>query len=101
MKSAATDNNILSEYSAATKNLLSKSENYLDNISNNKYAGKIIRLKNRPVGYVTKEGYFKHVPNENILKSILGKNGCPSEVINVNQESKTYNTSGELLNKHV
>lgn len=86
----------VSEYATAKKTVIEESKGFSD-ISQSKYNGNIIKLSNGILGYITDKGYFKYISNQKILKSILGKRGCASKVIELNGTSTTYDKPGKML----
>jgi hypothetical protein len=87
--SSGTDKTLQNEYNVtllAYQKLLAKISNrtkdYIDRVSpSNSYLNKLIRwtdpLANNAIMYVTNQGVAKPINDKEILKSILGMNGCP------------------------
>ena len=95
--SSGTDKTLQNEYNVtllAYQKLLAKvsgvTNDYVDRVSsNNSYLNKFIRwsdpLANGAIMYVTNQGVAKPINDKDILKSILGVNGCPDikTIINI------------------
>ena len=95
--SSGTDKTLQNEYNVtllAYQKLLAKvsgvTNDYVDRVSsNNSYLNKYIRwsdpLANNAIMYVTNQGVAKPINDKDILKSILGVNGCPDikTIINI------------------
>jgi hypothetical protein len=72
-------NDTLKKYNELAKQTQSSAKDYVSRVSsNNKYLNKIIRFNTGQLYYVTNQGVAKYIPDNNILKSISGKNGCPN-----------------------
>jgi hypothetical protein len=65
------------------QNKIKTSVNNAINVKNN-YAGKNIKFTNNVIGYVTQQGIFRKYPNRDVFDAISGKNGCPTQIVNVN-----------------
>lgn len=91
----------LSEYGIAQKHLMSETSSFLNNASSTGKSAtlrnSIIRMQNGAVGYVTDKNTFKYIGSPDILTSIKGKNGCPSQVTNVDFTSDNYKSVGDTL----
>ena len=76
-----------------TKDSLARLSN--NNSSSNQYANKFVSFNNAK-GYVTNKGIFKWIPEESILDSLSGKNGCPlkQDIIKINENANGYNIPG-------
>jgi hypothetical protein len=95
--SSGTDKTLQNEYNVtllAYQKLLAKvsggTTDYVDRVSsNNSYLNKYIRWSdpsaNGAIMYVTNQGVAKPINDKDILKSILGVNGCPDikKIINI------------------
>ena len=95
--SSGTDKTLQNEYNVtllAYQKLLAKVSNrtndYIDRVSDtNSYLNKLVRwsdpLANNAIMYVTNQGVAKPINDKEILKSILGMNGCPDirTIINI------------------
>lgn len=60
----------------------------------NPYLGKIIQYTDGTYFYVTTLGLVRNIPTTDILKSIVGKNGCPLESTIQKVNTNDYNTLG-------
>ena len=74
----------LGNYNELKKSIYDKSKNYyLRKDSSNPYLNKNIRFTSGQTFYVTNQGVAKYIP-ATISASILGKNGCSSEIVPIN-----------------
>jgi hypothetical protein len=89
----------ISDYAFKHKFLMDKTNNYLTRAeTKNPYVGKNVRLNDGQLGYVTAKGVFKWYPSQSVYEQTAGKNGCPSEIINVNTSSNNkFNTPNEII----
>jgi len=72
-------NKTLNEYNDLVSKVSQSATNYVNRTSsNNPYLNKIIRFTTGQLYYVTNQGVAKYIPNANVLNSISGKNGCPT-----------------------
>jgi len=72
-------NDTLKKYNDLAKQTQSSANDYVSRVSStNKYLNKIIRFNTGQLYYVTNQGVAKYIPDNNILKSISEKNGCPN-----------------------
>lgn len=73
-------NDTLKKYDELLKQISSSSSDYVARTnSSNKFLNKIIRFNTGELYYVTNQGVAKKIPNNTILKSISGNNGCPKK----------------------
>ena len=78
-------NKNISDYAGKHKFLMDKTNNYLTRTeTQNPYVNKNVRLSDGKLGYVTAKGVFKQYPTQSIYDQTAGKNGCPSEIIDLN-----------------
>lgn len=90
-------NKAVSNYGASHKQLMSEASEFINNrtSTSNNYRGKIIKMKNGRIGYVTDKNIFKYIASDNILKSLDIR--CPSKVYDVDFSSENYlNVGGRL-----
>ena len=95
-------NRALSKYSTVHHTIMDKISNFVKTTSNkNRYSGKNIRLGDGKIGYVTRRGFFKEYPSEEIMKATAGKNGCPpsNDILNTSfiSNGKIIPTNPELI----
>ena len=110
--SSGTDKTLQNEYNVtllAYQKLLAKvsggTTDYVDRVSsNNSYLNKYIRwsdpLANNAIMYVTNQGVAKPINDKDILKSILGINGCPDikTIINISIPwDSSYTVAGTTI----
>uniref|UniRef100_A0A6C0DTD3 Apple domain-containing protein n=1 Tax=viral metagenome TaxID=1070528 RepID=A0A6C0DTD3_9ZZZZ len=81
------------------KHEMGTTQTYLDITNpNNKYHNNNINFTQGPGwAYVTNKGTAKAIVNNDILSSISGQNGCPSNIINVSSSGPNYTTPGHTL----
>ena len=81
---------LLKEYESAHNNLI-KDMNAFNlpeqNVQNHRFAGKNIRLNKDVIGFVTNKGIFKLYDNLNTWQNTNGRNGCPSDYIELSSKS--------------
>ena len=90
-------NKAVSNYGASHKQLMLEANDFINNrkSTSNIYNGKIIKMKNGRIGYVTDKNIFKYIGSENILKSL--DKSCPSKVDDVDFSSENHlNVGGRL-----
>lgn len=91
-------NQEVSDYAFNHKFLMEKTNNYLTHTeTDNPYVNKNVRLRDGNIGYVTAKGVFKWYPSQTIYDQTAGKNGCPSEIIDINVSSDKFNTPNEFI----
>jgi hypothetical protein len=74
----------LGNYNELKNSIYDKTKNYyLRKDSSNPYLNKIIRFTSGHTFYVTNQGVAKYIPDA-ISASILGKNGCSSQIVPIN-----------------
>jgi hypothetical protein len=93
-------NKNISDYAFKHKFLMDKTNNYLTRTeTKNPYINKNVRLSDGKIGYVTAKGVYKWYPSQSIYDQTAGKNGCPSEIIDLNVSSNNkYNIPNETIN---
>lgn len=71
-------NSLIQQYTDIQKKIGDSSLNTISRLSsNNPYVNKYLLFTNGSVVYVTNQGVAKPFTNEDILNSVIGKNGCP------------------------
>jgi len=92
-------NQDISDYAFKHKFLMEKTNSYLTRAeTQNPYLNKNVRLSDGQLGYVTSKGVFKWYPTQSIYEQTAGKNGCSSELVNVNASSNNkFNTPNEII----
>lgn len=97
-------NKALSKYGMSNQLLMEETAAYvnttLDDDSGTDYSNSLIKMANGEVGYVTDKFLYKHVPSDDVLKSIQGKRGCPSTINEVSFSSDNYNAVGKTLGEN-
>ena len=79
-----SQNNNLTNYSNVFAKITGKTEDYMNRISpSNPYLNKFVYFKNDSIVYVTNLGVAKPIGSWETYQSLLGKNGCPVDLIHV------------------
>ena len=93
-----SQNNYLTNYSNVFTKLTAKAEDYVNRISSsNPYLNKFIRFKNGTIVYVTNLGVAKPITSSETYQSLLGKNGCPVDVIDVPMDWSISYIEGSII----
>jgi len=94
--------NTLNKYNNLITQINVNNTDYINRISkNNQYLNKYIRFTTGQICYVTNQGVVKLIPNNEILNSLNGINGCPNLNIKIVEISlpwvKEYNIQGNVI----
>ena len=88
-------NRKLSNYSTAHKTLMDKAQRFITSTdSANIYANKNVKFADGQIGYVTPRGIFKLYQSLDVFNATAGKNGCPSNYVNVEEKQTSFVPGG-------
>ena len=92
-------NDALKNYAKKEEELRAAAAAYIDMQAKASAEGnKLVKLSNGAIGYVTTKGTFKVIKNPTDYASIVGANGCPTEVKDLAGDPANFNSPGEILN---
>jgi hypothetical protein len=78
-------NQLIQEYNNIREDISTASKEAINRVSsNNPYLGKNLQFTDGTIVYVTNQGIAKLYTSEEIFKNMIGKNGCPTEIIKLN-----------------
>jgi len=91
-------NKALSDYNQAEKALINLTNEFLSTQSSeNQNIGSFVKTTNGKVGYVTDKGNFLYIPNNSVLNGMKGKNGCSSNINQIDGQTNNYTKVGSNL----
>lgn len=88
------------EYKDITRNASTEVQNniYRDSSSNPFNSTNVNLSGTQATGYVTSEGVYKWYPSSEVFNATAGKNNCPIDVTQVENDSTKYNLQGSMIN---
>ena len=93
-----SQNDSLTNYSNAFDKDVGRTQDYVNRVSSsNPYLNKFVHFTNGTIAYVTNLGVAKPIGAWETYQSLLGKNGCPTDAVNISMDWSPSYIEGSII----